>query len=42
MDVTYVRLPGGTVYLCTIIDVATRRVLDWNLSNTMETQALGA
>jgi putative transposase len=37
VDITYVRLPGGTVYLCAIIDVATRRVLAWNLSNTMET-----
>ena len=37
IDITYIRLPAGTVYLCAIIDVATRRVLAWNLSNTMET-----
>jgi len=37
IDITYIRLPAGTVYLCAIIDVATRRVLAWNFSNTMET-----
>lgn len=37
VDITYCRLPSGTVYLCAIIDVYSRKVLAWNLSNTMET-----
>lgn len=37
IDITYVSLPTGTVYLCAIIDVYSRKVLTWNLSNTMET-----
>lgn len=36
VDITYVRLPAGTVYLCTILDVYSRKVLAWNLSNTMD------
>lgn len=35
-DITYVRLPTGTVYLCAIIDVYSRKVLSWQLSNTMD------
>lgn len=35
-DITYCRLPQGTVYLCAIIDVYSRKVLSWNLSNTMD------
>lgn len=37
VDITYIRLPTGTVYLCAIVDVYSRKVLAWNLSNTMET-----
>lgn len=37
VDITYIRLPAGTVYLCAIVDVYSRKVLAWNLSNTMET-----
>lgn len=34
-DVTYVPMKRGFVYLCAVIDWATRRVLSWRLSNTM-------
>jgi putative transposase len=36
-DITYIRLAGGTVYLVSIIDVYSRKVLSWQLSNTMDT-----
>lgn len=36
IDVTYVRLPTGTVYLCGIIDVYSRKLLAWQLANTMD------
>jgi putative transposase len=36
VDITYIRLPTGTVYLCAIIDVFSRKVLSWNLANTMD------
>ena len=36
VDITYIRLPSGTVYLCAIIDVYSRKVLSWNVSNTMD------
>ena len=35
-DITYLRLPQGIVYLSAIIDVYSRKVLSWNLSNTMD------
>lgn len=35
-DITYIRLPRGFVYLATIIDWYSRKVLAWRLSNTME------
>lgn len=35
-DITYVRLSGGTVYLVSIIDLYSRKVLSWKLSNTMD------
>ncbi|MDW7693017.1 IS3 family transposase [Flammeovirgaceae bacterium SG7u.111] len=34
-DITYIGLSGGYLYLAAWIDVATRFVLDWSLSNTM-------
>jgi putative transposase len=37
-DITYIRLNGGFVYLVAVIDWASRKVLSWRLSNTMETQ----
>lgn len=35
-DLTYVRLPSGFVYLAAILDVYSRRVMSWGISNTME------
>ena len=36
-DITYVRLPQGFVYLVAIIDVNSRYILSWRISNSMET-----
>lgn len=35
-DITYVRLRGGFVYLVAIMDWHSRKVLSWELSNTMD------
>jgi putative transposase len=35
-DITYIRLPGGFVYLVAIIDWYSRKVLSWRLSDSME------
>ena len=35
-DITYIRVSSGTVYLVTIIDLYSRKVLSWHLSNTMD------
>jgi putative transposase len=35
-DITYLRFPQGTIYLAAIIDVYSRKVLAWNISNTMD------
>ena len=37
-DITYIKLPGGFVYLVAIIDIYSRCILSWRLSNTMDTQ----
>lgn len=37
-DITYVRLKGGHVYLVAIIDLYSRKVLSWKVSNTMDTE----
>lgn len=34
-DITYIRMRHGFLYLCAIMDWATRRVLSWRLSNTL-------
>lgn len=34
-DVTYIRMRYGFLYLCAIMDWATRKVLAWRLSNTL-------
>lgn len=39
-DITYIRLPGGFVYLVAIIDWFSRYVLSWQLSNTMDVHFL--
>ena len=36
-DITYVPIPGGHAYLCAVMDWASRKVLGWAVSNTMET-----
>ena len=35
MDTTYIPMQRGFVYLCAVLDWATRRVLAWRLSNTL-------
>lgn len=37
VDITYLRLPGGFMYLVAFIDVYSRYVVAWSLSNTLET-----
>jgi len=36
-DITYIKLAGGYVYLIALIDVHSRYVLGWTLSNSMDT-----
>lgn len=36
-DITYIPMARGFVYLCAILDWASRRVLAWRLSNTLTT-----
>jgi len=36
-DITYIKLAGGYVYLIALIDVYSRYVMGWTLSNTMDT-----
>lgn len=33
-DITYIRIPGGYIYLTAIIDLYSRYVLSWKISNT--------
>jgi putative transposase len=35
MDITYIPVQGGYLYLCAIIDLYSRFVMGWSLSNTM-------
>lgn len=37
LDMTYLKLSGGFAYLSTIIDVFFRKVLAWDISNTLDT-----
>lgn len=37
-DITYMPLPGGFMYLTAVIDLYSRYVLHWSISNTMEAQ----
>lgn len=37
MDITYIPMSRGFVYLCVVMDWASRKVLAWRLSNTMAT-----
>lgn len=36
-DITYVPMPGGSAYLCAMMDWYSKKVLGWTVSNTMET-----
>jgi putative transposase len=36
-DITYIPMTRGFVYLCAVLDWASRRVLAWRLSNTLTT-----
>ncbi|MEM9687181.1 MAG: IS3 family transposase [Bacteroidota bacterium] len=38
MDITYIPVKGGYLYLCAIIDLYSRFVVGWSLSNTMTSQ----
>lgn len=35
-DISYIRLPGGHVYCMAIIDLYSRKVLSWRISNTLD------
>ena len=37
VDITYIPMKRGFVYLCAVLDWASRRVLAWRLSNTLTT-----
>lgn len=37
-DITYVRLKGGHVYLMAIMDLFSRKVLTWRISNTLDAE----
>jgi len=37
-DITYIKLPVGKVYLIAILDIYSRKILSWEISNTMDTQ----
>jgi putative transposase len=36
MDITYIPMKGGFIYLCAVIDWYSRTVLAWELSNTLD------
>lgn len=38
MDITYIPVQGGYLYLCAIIDLYSRYVVGWSLSNTMTSE----
>lgn len=37
VDIKYLRMPGGFMYLVALIDVYSRYVVSWSLSNTLDT-----
>jgi putative transposase len=39
VDITYLRLPGGFVYLTALIDVYSRAIVGWRLSNSLSKEA---
>jgi putative transposase len=38
VDITYLRMPNGFMYLVALIDVHSRYVVSWSLSNTLDTE----
>lgn len=38
MEITYVRMHKGWMYLCAVVDWYSRKVLAWRLSNTMDVE----
>jgi putative transposase len=38
VDITYLRMPSGFMYLVALIDVYSRYIVGWALSNTLETE----
>jgi putative transposase len=38
IDITYVPMRGGYMYLCAIIDLYSRYIVGWSISNTMEAE----
>jgi putative transposase len=42
MDVTYIRLARGFVYLAVVLDWFSRRVLSWRISITVEAALRGS
>ena len=38
MDITYVRMHKGWLYLCAVVDWCSRKVRAWRLSNTMDVE----
>lgn len=38
MDITYIPVQGGYLYLCALIDLYSRYVVGWSLSNTMTSE----
>lgn len=37
-DITYIKLSGGDVYLAAIIDIYSRKILAWRVSNTLDAE----
>jgi putative transposase len=38
IDITYIPMRGGYMYLCAIIDIYSRYIVGWSVSNTMEAE----
>ena len=39
VDITYLKVKGGFMYLAALIDLHSRYIVDWELSNTLETDS---
>ena len=37
-DITYIKLSRGNVYLVAIMDLFSRKVLSWSISNTLDVE----